>query len=621
MLRLLAAALAALTLFPAAARAQAEKKDAPAAQPPSAAPAPEVDARTKAAIQAAVDKATQQLRDEVRAEVQGAQSAAEFLGAVSEGPKLEFFEVDGYFRVRGQMFDDLDLRRGPDANGWYAFPVPLQNPESRSTLASANMRFRLEPTLNVSEQVRVRAQVDILDNYVLGSNVSAWSQGAGSPYPAPFFGSSRAVYPPCPAGSTSGTLAPCDPTADRPAIVPKRVWGEVQTPVGLLSFGRMPSAWGLGVLTSAGAGLEDDYGDTVDRLQFAIAPVSTPVGSLVFVPILDFDAEGPLYRDPRFGGGVGQPFDAEQGDDARTFALKIARVDTDDELRRKLERNEGSLNFGLYYNYRTQRWFYPQWYVNGTDPADTAVETAQALSPINRRAYAHFLDLWARWRKGRVRVETELVGVYGQIGDARSAVSDVATGQILLRQWGGVVQASLDVLPNKFSLGAEAGIASGDAAPGFGNDPFRGTNTSLPADVQRADGNPIEGPQYGGADRGIRNFRFNPAYRVDLVLWREILGQVTDAWYFRPRLRWDILPGLGFDFAAIYSQAMYASSTPSAKYKPLGIELDGKLSYLSGDGFSAWLDYGVFQPFAAFNATGRSIGRAHALGAGLAIKF
>ena len=64
-------------------------------------------------------------------------------------------------------------------------------------------------------------------------------------------------------------------------------------------------------------------------------------------------------------------------------------------------------------------------------------------------------------------------------------------------------------------------------------------------------------------DRSIRNFRFNPAYRVDLVLFHQILGQVTDAMYVKPKLRWDIFPGLSLDAQLVYSRALEATSTPS----------------------------------------------------------
>src|SRR6266508_4318589 len=378
----LAAALAAVLLVPLVPLAQDAKKPE------------EVDAKTKAAIDRAVEKAKEDLRNEVRAEIQGAQSAAESLGAVAEGPKLEFFQVDGYYRFRGQLFVHLDLGAGRDAAGRYLFPIPLdQNGgEGRHTLNTANMRLRVEPTLNVSEHVRVRAQLDILDNHVLGSSTSSLYDDPNSPYPVPFYGSSRVV--------SQG-----DPRLDRPYISPKRAWAEVQTPVGLLSFGRMPSEWGLGIMANAGAGLDEDFGDSVDRIQFALPPVSTPIGRLTFVPILDFDNEGPLYRQPFAAAGTGQPFDAESGDDGRTYGLKVARLDTDDEVRRKTERNEGSVNYGAYYNYRTQRYTYPDWTTQGFDASYASTTgSVNTIPSVHRAAYAHVLDVWFRVLSSRWRI-------------------------------------------------------------------------------------------------------------------------------------------------------------------------------------------------------------------------
>jgi uncharacterized protein (TIGR04551 family) len=601
----LLAALAASLLVAAQARAQDDKKPAEG----------EVDAKTRAAIQREVEKAKDDLRDEVRAEIQGAQSAAEFLGAVAEGPKLEFLQLDGYLRVRGQMMVNLDVTGAADASGHTLFPRPLQDPNGRDTLNTANMRLRLEPTLNVSEHVRVRAQVDVLDNRALGSSTSALFDDPSSPYPVPFYGSSRVV-------------AEGDPREDRPAISPKRAWAEVQTPVGLLSFGRMPSDWGLGVLTQAGAGIDDDFGDSVDRIQFALPPVTTPLGRLAFVPIIDFDAEGVLNGDPRAGAGVGQPFDADSADDARTYGLKIARLDTEDEVRRKLERNERSLNYGVYYNYRAQRWSYPDWSTSGYggtypgDPADPTPTYGDTDTAVHRKAYAHMADLWLRWLGPRLRVEAELVGVYGQIGNTSNVVGE-ESGEILLRQWGGSVVADYKISPNKIMLGAEIGAASGDDAPGFGNIPSRGV----------AQYGSVEGQQWReGADRTMRNFRFNPAYRVDLILWRHVLGQVTDAMYVKPKMRWDILPGLALDLAVIYSRAMFAESTPSSVgdgafglldegSANLGIEGDAVLTYTSGDGFQLFGEWGVLQPLSGLESAGASGSRAHFLAVGLAARF
>lgn len=645
MIRLVAAFAASLLLAPSAlaqAKPDAEKADKPEKAAPGPAPALDLDARTQEAIKRAVEKAKDEIRDEVRAELQGAQSAAEFLGATSEGPKLEFFELDGYLRTRGQLYDQLGLGAGVDPQGEPTFfPEPLFSPGKRSTLATSNMRFRLEPTLNVSDNVRVKAQVDVFDNYVLGSSTSTAFDSTFGSYPTPFYGSSRTVYQ-------------FDPHQDRPAVNPKRAWADVQTPAGLLSFGRMPSGWGLGVLTNAGSGLDQDFGDTVDRMQFALPPVVTPIGPLTFIPMIDFDAEGALNKDPHWGSGVGQPFDVDSADDARTYALKAVRIDTDDELRRKLDRGESSLNFGAYYAYRTQRNVFPDWLVNGYDAT-----LAPGSEPFaKRRAYGHVIDGWARFVLPRWRFEVEGVGVLGHIGNAFVVGQDTAgeyvvksLGNVKLRQWGAVFQGEFKAIPNKVSLGLEIGAASGDDAPGFGVNTSRGlslsdTSTEEEPDYDFQRYGSADGPQFGDftridgngqhRDRDVRNFRFNPAYRVDQILFRTILGQVTDALYVKPSLKWDLFPGLQLDIAVVYSQAMQSTSTPSAEedgdeatYEtsatvvdkgntPLGLELDTLLTYTSADGFSTWFSYGVLQPLPGL---GNQLTRGHAMQLGFAARF
>jgi uncharacterized protein (TIGR04551 family) len=586
------AALAALTLVAGAARA-----------------ADEVDPKTQAAIQAAVDKAVGKAEEQLRADIQTSQASKEIDAAVAPGPKLQFLELDGYFRLRGDMYDDLDLDSGTDASGRYLFPIPLRGNPSRGTLAGANMRLRLEPTLNVSEQVRVRAQVDVLDNYAFGSSNGALFDAAGSPYPVPVYGSSRSFT-----RDTAHT--------DRDAILVKRAWGEVQTPVGLLSFGRMPAGWGLGILQNPGSGLDDDYGDTVDRIQFALPPVTTPVGPLTVVPSLDFDSEGAQRFDARIGGGA--PLDADNADDARSWGLKLARIDTDDELRRKLEKGEGSLNYGAFYQYKAQVWTFPDWVADGTLADATGTVTSE-----KRNAYANVLDLWARWQKGRMKVELEAAGIYGHVGNANAAVAGATpTGEILIRQLGFALNADYALMPNKLRLGGQAGFASGDDAPGFGNDPNVGP---APAATATYPYGVLEGPQYGvfdgRGDRSIRNFRFNPAYRVDVILFRQILGGVTDAWYVKPTARWDVMPGIAVDGGILYASALFGESTPSSTgpgtgKKALGIEGDAKVTYTSGDGFQAWVEYGILQPLDGLKtASGVNLARGHALHVGLAAKF
>ncbi len=629
MARLLSATLLASLALSGAARAEEPKAPAPGGASAPAA-APQTDPKVQAAIDAAVAKAKEELRSEIRAELQGQQSAAEFMGTVAEQgqPRPQLLELDGYYRVRGALLDKLNLKNSRDASNYYYFPKPLR---AGSTISTANMRLRLEPTINASETVRVHLQLDVLDNYVLGSNANKATDGTGSPYPVPFYGSTR-------------TYSQGDTTNDRPLIIPRRVWGEVQTPVGLLSFGRQPSQWGLGILANAGTGLDQDFGDTVDRIQFAITPVTTPIGKLVFVPMLDFDIAGPLFADPHGKEGSGQPLEADSGSHGRTLGVKVLRMDSDDELRRKAERGERSLNYGLYYSHRTQTYTYPAWIDQGFNNPDTQPSSLTCTSDAGcfkkRNAAAHIGSLWGRWLSGDLRIEGELAGIYGTIGNANAgALNDdgtpapLAAEKIHMRQFGAALQAEYKYT-SKFSFGVELGMASGDGAPGFGNDPERGVLGD--PNQPRPPYGSIEGPQWGGRnDRSINNFRFNPAYHVDLIFYRRIIGQVTDATYLRPSTRWNIMPGLTLDSSLLYAQAQCASSTPSSRAlstgtedspldpahkgkRPLAVELDNTLTLSPARGFTGWVDLGLLKPLSGMDA---SSGFAWMIDFGLAARF
>jgi uncharacterized protein (TIGR04551 family) len=632
------AALAAL-LLSAGARAQEPKKDAP------------VDPKVEALIRQAVEKAKQEMREEVRHDLQSAQATAEFSGATAPGPKLQFLELNGSFRVRGDLKDSYDLHRpadnadghltagfgGTTIGGNYVYPGPVlpgnlagaANP--RSSMPSANMRLRLEPTLNVSERVRVRMQADLFDNYVLGSRPldQYGLTGCGAGVTTCTFASHGGA-------TTSGAVL-----TDRPVINLKLAWGEVETPLGLLSFGRMPSVWGLGIVAPAQDGLDDDFGNIADRLQFATMPVATIIGNITFIPYLDFFANGPLQGDPRWskttllGVGSGQPFSPDSSGSGRVLGLKVLKLDTVDELRRKLERGEASFNYGLFYEYTTLATVFS----GATDqfPLDTGTGAPPVTSDaaVRRGEYDHQADLWLRFRTSRLHVELEGTYLYGHVNnptmDPGYGTADTTRPldglevPILLRQFGAALRTSYQVAPNKVTLGLELGIASGDRAPGFGNRPWLANTDQTKAPSYAV----VEGTQFNlkTGDHDIRNFRFNPGYRPDLIFWRDIMGQVTDAWYAKPSLHVDIVSGLAWDFATIFSQSLYKSSTPSTNPDTgaggstlLGLEADTKLSLSSDEGFSAWGAAGVFQPLAAFDGAG-STSRAWTLKFGLAARF
>lgn len=566
MRRLLALLLAA-GLAPAAAAQQKAASDKPA--PEKVAPE----------VQAAIEKAKAELREELTARAQDQAVAQAEAVPADDGKKLDLFQVSGYLRTRGDLFDDLGLGRAADPGGYFLFPPPISSP-NKGTLTSGNLRLRLEPVLNVSDQVRVLAQLDLLDGVLLGQDPQRPPDGG---------------------------------TSDRSSLRVKRAWGEVQTPVGLASFGRMPAQWGLGMVAHAGAGLEDDLGDTVDRLQLAIPVRQLPVvGSAVLVPYYQVNANGLSFTQTP---GISQPLDIDKADDSWAAGVRAVRLDTEEELKRKLDRGESSWNYGLWYQYSSQRYALTQ--AGGS--ADN-VSGANSVSALKVGTSAHQADLWMRYRTKRLRLELEAAAVYGSMDNVRIGAVDV--GPVDLRQYGAVLQGDYRFLDGRLTFGVELGAASGDKTPGMGNRPERGLPTPGSIDGSQVGTSLSTGSVY---DKAIRNFRFNPAYRVDLVLWREILGNVTDAWYLKPALRYDVLDGLSLRAALVYSQAIYAESTPSTNHRPLGLELDTGVHYASGDGFHLWLDWGILQPLDGFNyapgETGSKKTRAHALRSGVAIKF
>jgi uncharacterized protein (TIGR04551 family) len=565
-------------------------------------------------IRREVEKAKDEMRMEMQAQAMGAQVAGgaspfppPMPGMLEEAPRLELLELDGYLRTRGDLFNEFDLGRNPDPSGYHLFPRPLLSPNRATTLAGANMRFRLEPTLNVSEEVRVRAQIDMLDNLVLGSTSEGLFQRSER-HPSAVFGSNQ--------------LPPSDGfNSDRDSIRVRRAWGEVVTPIGQLRFGRMGSDWGLGVLTSAGNGIDSDYGDTVDRILFALRIHSTPVGPISIVPLLDFNSEGVVSYGPTQNRGVGQVFDREQQDDGRDLGVIVARRDTDEELRQKLDKGLTSYNYGLYYLYRSQTYEY-LYYGAGPGPSDATTSVPPIPYPERRAAWAHVADLWARIQGPRLRVEAELVGIYGEIGSPRtfndvnpdpSVPSQNPRAPVVLQQFGGALQTEYKFLDGKLGLSGEIGYASGDPDPGLGNRPGRGV-------PQRGD---IDGAQWNiqQSKPDIRNFRFNRDYRVDLILWREILDGITDAAYLKPQLKYEILPGFFTWGALIYSQTNFKESAPGRR-NGLGLEGNLGLSYASDDGFYAALQYGVLQPLDGLRKMGEGdLSRAHAFRGTVAVKF
>lgn len=471
--------------------------------------------------------------------------------------------LDGYLRVRGDVWNDLDLSRGPTPTlNQPIFPTPAAGGNDH-TVSGLDMRLRLEPTLEVGQAVRVHMRIDVLDNVGYGSNPDVLPS-----YSSYAIATQNAVSP------ESGVNALHD------VIRVKRAWGDVVLPFGVLSAGRMGAlvSWGTGFFVNNGDCLSCDHGDSGDRIALTV-----PILNHYVTAMYELSASGP-YVTPS-----AQPIDVERRSQVNTFALSVARVDSPEAQRRKLRAGRTLLQYGLLASYREQQLDAPAW----TQPGGL-VRSYAAGDFVARDLQSFAGDAWLLIHAGGFRAELELATVVGRIGDATNAPGVSLRTAVTATQLGGVASLAYRFrLP--FAIRVEVGAASGDDAPGFGV----ATNGILSPRKGDLDGAQLHPP----GDMTLDNFKFHPDYHVDLILWRRIIGAVTDGVYIRPSLRFgpfgSVNNNVWLEAAFIESSAIFATSTPG-QATHLGEEIDLSLRYRYEPAFEVGIQYGVFVPGAGF---------------------
>ncbi len=459
-------------------------------------------------------------------------------------------ELDGYFRARGEALYNLDLDRGVDANGEPLYPVPLANPDAQ-TLTGGNLRLRTDfAAYTPLAAAAVKARIDILDNLAIGS---------------------RPDGPP----AATVTQEPVD------AIAIRRVYAEVLTPFGLVAVGRIGSHFGTGMLANGGDCADCDSGDAADRIAW-IAPLARHV----FAVSYDVGAVGPSQQRAR-----GRVVDIDPADDVRGINFAILKYRSPSSTARRLAADRSTLDYGAVVSHRWQRYDVPASYVPTTEPVP--LDEAQV---IERGLTAWLFDAYVDFTFPFLKLRAE--GAYlTAVIEEPSIIPGVRYGvPVTSDQWGAVLETRFGAPHWRVGFGVDAGIASGDAAYGFGADPQLLEDPPVEGE--------LDGPQANPPfDTTVNNFRFHPDYRVDRILFREIIGTVTDAAYVRPHF--DVLLGETAggvwvaEVAGVVSQALYGTSTPSGE-KFLGVEIDPAIRYENGR-FEVAAEYALFLPGAAFD--------------------
>jgi len=222
------------------------------------------------------------------------------------------------------------------------------------------------------------------------------------------------------------------------------------------------------------------------------------------------------------------------------------------------------------------------------------IDSAQVM---NRGYTATALDAWMRVTMPYVHLELEAALLLAHVEQPSLLPGALLNSPADSTQWGAALETEIGNPESSFGFGLDTGIASGDPAPGFG--------VKTGVDTRPARSGDLDGPQAAPpTDSRVDNFRFHPDYHVDRILFREIIGTVTDAVYLRPHLRGTLArlgPGrVALSVAAVASWALEAESAPGRR-SPLGIELDPTLAYESRDGFGAAFEYAALFPMAGLD--------------------
>lgn len=135
--------------------------------------------------------------------------------------------------------------------------------------------------------------------------------------------------------------------------------------------------------------------------------------------------------------------------------------------------------------------------------------------------------------------------------------------------WGYALEFEYRLVQEKLGLHFDTGLATGDR------------------DVEGLSSlNDLVFQQRGG--KTVSTFCFNPAYRIDLILWRSLMRQIAGAYYFKPGINYDFMRSkfgqlLGARLDVIWSRASSPKQTWGDN-PDLGVELNTSVYWRSEDG-------------------------------------
>jgi uncharacterized protein (TIGR04551 family) len=453
----------------------------------------------------------------------------------------------------------------------------------KHTQVAGDLRLRLKPEIHLSDDVRVKAWIDVLDNVGLGT------MGYGP-------------------DSAQGNYNDLDMKS---ALRVRRAWGEARNrDIGELRFGRMGADWGLGILDNGGDrnGIDSDFSSDVDRIM-----AISNLGGYYLMGAFDWASQGRMRAGSATPSGV--PVDPAQRDDLTALTLAAAHRLDESYQQSALARGNAVLNYGAYFVYRSQRL---------KAATSDAVSQGYAFERLNQKQFIP--DLWFQFLWEGLRIELEAAFVAGSLeggcpklvnagstirsATETTAVDGTSTGRASdksckFRQLGVALESEYRLFDDRLGIHFLSGLASGDA------NAYGLAQTNDPS-YQRVDSASSTG------NRTVSTYQFHPDYRVDLILWRTLMRRVAGGYYFKPGISYDFIHDAfgqraGGRLDVIYSRATSAKQTYGQSAN-LGLEMDLSLYYRSEDGpdpmdgFYGMVQWGILFPFQGLDYSGSVLG-------------
>lgn len=497
------------------------------------------------------------------------------------------FENHGYFRFRFNTLYNFDL--GMAARGandiWTPPTADSQGAKGSvgnvsDTATSANIRFRYAPLVRIGEILTVGGTFDFLDNLVLGQTPDIGSAG----YPLAFQTRSQ-VWP------SSGI------SGFKDSVRIKSMWADLYL-FGVVHImgGRMPEHFGLGIVRNGGYSLDSDFGDYVDGLfiKARVGPTYLRVG-------LEIVGQG-VSSDSPFGYFV-YPSDYSTMDDTLRWVFGAdSTPGTPEEKakqKRDLENHKPVVDWGIYNAITTQNLSSDRILTSNLELAGHDANADgydyDKYTVVPRGAFFWTPSVWTKLKYSprpglQFRLEVELSMTYGWVDHMQSSVEDIDTSKDFL-SFGGALEFDIDFGKNNVSF--LTGAASGGNTLGYYGINDRHT-LACPDNNCYSASNPEV-----FLTKNIHHFVFNRDYRIDSILFREIIGSVTNAFYFKPGYyrtfykQGDWKVGGGVSLVASF--ACIKEGTPGGKL-PLGVEPGLKLDATWRDILSLTADAAVLFP-------------------------